>query len=142
MGTRRRIKLADVVETFPLPEIPVTRVQSEKWQLAAFESLSVHGPGLTDVMNALNDQAINTQSICRLRECTRELNEAVAASYGLPATMLIEPSQHDALLDALVERNHRLYAAEVEEGLHEKKTKKAPTKRKTITADPAQETFL
>jgi len=142
MGTGRRITLANVVETFPLPENSVSQVQAEKWQLAAFEALRVHGPGLTDVMNALCDQAINTQSICRLRERTRELNEAVAASYGLPTMMLVDPSQHDALLNALVERNHQLYAAEVAAGLHDKKTKKAPVKRKMLAVDPAQDTLL
>jgi len=48
----------------------------------------------------------------------------------------------DELLDRLLELNHERYAAEVAAGLHEKNTKKAPGKRKTLAADPAQDSLL
>lgn len=54
----------------------------------------------------------------------------------------VSPEAKDELLDRLLELNHERYAAEVAAGLHEKKTKKATVKRKTLAADPAQDSLL
>ena len=54
----------------------------------------------------------------------------------------VSPAAKDELLDRLLELNHERYAAEVAAGLHDKKAKKAPVKRKTLAVDPAQDTLL
>ncbi len=91
-----------------------------------------------------------------LRELHVELDHAVRDAYGWSDLELdhhhwetpqgmrftVSPEAKDELLDRLLELNHERYAAEVAAGLHDKKAKKAPVKRKTLAADPAQDTLL
>jgi hypothetical protein len=54
----------------------------------------------------------------------------------------VSPEAKDELLDRLLELNHERYEVEVASGLHDKKAKKPRVKRKTLAANPDQNTLL
>jgi hypothetical protein len=152
----------DSFETFPQPE-PQSgslwdSIASTGKALNEFRAdLMVRSNlGLTKTYNRVQNPDEHDRDIVRLRELHVELDYAVRNAYGWSDLKLdhhhwetpqgmrftVSPEAKDELLDRLLELNHERYAAEVAAGLHDKKAKKAPGKRKAIVADPAQETLL
>jgi len=162
MRTDLRYTPTDVFETFPQP-MPQSgsawdavgsvgrRLNELRAQLMLQTDL-----GLTKTYNRLHNAENNHSDIVRLRELHIELDYVVRDAYGWSDIELehhhwetpqgmrftVSPEAKDELLDRLLELNHVRYAAEVAAGLHEKKSKKASGKRKTLAADPAQDSLL
>jgi len=146
-------------ETLPLPvshsrallDDPGHQLNSSRAEL-----MERKGLGLTKLYNRFHDAHEDDREIVRLRELHAELDHAVRDAYGWSDLELdhhhwetpqgmrftVSPEAKDELLDRLLELNHERYAAEVAAGLHDKKAKKAPTKRTAKSADPSQETLL
>jgi len=162
LETRLRYTPSDVFETFPQPE-----QQSGPWWGAierAGKGLNDFRAdlmirtnlGLTKTYNRVHNTDDCDPDILQLRALHVELDHAVRDAYGwsdldlnhhhweTPQGMRFTVSHEakDELLDRLLELNHERYAAEFAAGLHDKKAKKAPVQRKTLAADPAQDTLL
>ncbi|MGH7134940.1 MAG: type IIL restriction-modification enzyme MmeI, partial [Pirellulales bacterium] len=161
LETRLRYTPSTVFETYPLPEelgpdwMPIAAIGE---RLASFraEFMVRTGLGLTKTYNRMHNPDDHDPSIDYLRDLHVELDHTVRNAYGWSDLELdhhhwetpqgmrftVSPEAKDELLDRLLELNHQRYAAEVAAGLHDKKAKKAPVKRKTLPADPAQDTLL
>ena len=111
--------------------------------------------GLTGFYNLFHDPACNDDDIVRARAAQTRLDVAVIiVTAGLISNrrrvcetrqgtrFAFVPEMRSTIVKLLIELNHERYAAEVAAGLHDKKAKKAPVKRKTLAADPAQDTLL
>ena len=157
-----RYSPTDAFETFPQPELQA----GAQWQvvvavgeaLDAFRAnLMLSGQvGLTKTYNRVHNPDDNDSEIVRLRELHIELDHAVRDAYGWSDLELdhhhwetpqgmrftVGPAAKDELLDRLLELNQERYAAEVAAGLHDKKAKKAPSKRNAKATDPSQRTLL
>lgn len=153
---------SDVFETFPKPDA----ADKAKWadleasgrDLNEYRAgLMIHTSlGLTKTYNRLHDPDVDDPAIVRLREQHVELDHAVRDAYAwsdldlnhhhweTPQGMrfAVSPAAKDELLDRLLELNHERYASEVAAGLHDKKAKKAPAKRRLKAADDAQGSML
>jgi hypothetical protein len=101
--------------------------------------------GLTKTYNHFHDPDDSADDIVRLRELHVEMDRAVAAAYGWEDLDLghgfhetaqgvrftiSEPARRE-VLTRLLELNHKRYAEEVRQGLHEKKGKKAATRKRS-----------
>ena len=112
--------------------------------------------GLTRTYNRVHDAREHDPDIVRLRDLHVDLDHAVRDAYGwsdldldhhhweTPQGMrfTVSPEAKDELLARLLELNHERYAAEVAAGLHEKRGKKASSKRAAKAANSSQETLL
>ncbi|HNH38586.1 MAG TPA: hypothetical protein PK912_09080, partial [Microthrixaceae bacterium] len=145
-GSGRRMKVGPIFGTFPLPTGEISPALGALWQELTFEALGSHGPGLVDVMNAVNDENNETQVIREIRKCLVEIDNEVSRAFGWADLGRFDrfdgASGRALLLDRLLSLNHERYAAEVEAGLHDKKAKNAPAKRVSKSANPSQETLL
>lgn len=144
MGGGLVLKIGAVMETFPLPTKVSEPLLAEEWQSLVYGALEEHGPGLTDVLNAVYDPENSDGLINEIRECKRRLDLQVVRSYGwTDFVSAVGAGEQIAgrILDRLLELNHQRYAEEVAAGLHDKKSKKAPAKR-ARTVDKNQESLL
>jgi hypothetical protein len=107
--------------------------------------------GLTKTYNRFHDPDEISADIQKLRQLHVEMDQAVAAAYGWTDLDLghgfhqtkqglrytiSEPARREVLAH-LLKLNHERYAEEVRQGLHEKKGKKAATK-KQVANQPAE----
>jgi hypothetical protein len=110
--------------------------------------------GLTKTYNRFHDPAETDPDIQQLRQLHIEMDQAVCGAYGWN-DLLSQSLNHDfhdtkqglrftisdgarrEILDRLLQLNHRRYAEEVKQGLHNKKGKKKPTKPQS---SPSQNT--
>lgn len=153
---------SDVFETFPQP-LPQSgplweRVDGVGRELNEFRAALMirSGFGLTKTYNRVHDPGELDSDIARLRELHVELDHVVRDAYGWSDLELdhhhwetpqgmrftVGPAAKDELLDGLLELNHERYAAEVAAGLHDKKAKRTPAKRRTKPANNGQDTLL
>jgi hypothetical protein len=101
--------------------------------------------GLTKTYNRFHDPYAAAEDIEHLRELHVEMDQAVADAYGWDDLDLghgfhetkqgvrftISEEARREVLDRLLLLNHERYAEEVEQGLHDKKTKQSKAKRRT-----------
>jgi hypothetical protein len=113
------------------------------------------GLGLTKIYNLVHSPDERDSDVERLRELHVDLDLAVRDAYGWRDIDLdhrhwetaqgmrftVSPAAKDELLDRLVALNHQRYAEEVAAGLHDKRPKRAQTKR-TKPVDVNQESIL
>ncbi len=156
-----RYSPTDAFETFPQPEIgrpSWARIDEAGRVLDQFRSdlMISTGLGLTKTYNRVHMEGEGDDGISRLRDLHVDLDFAVRDAYGWTDLDLdhhhwetaqgmrftVSPEAKDELLDRLLELNHDRYAAEVAAGLHDKKAKKIPAKRKSKSLDAAQESLL
>ncbi|MBA3634998.1 MAG: hypothetical protein H0W57_01055 [Rubrobacteraceae bacterium] len=100
--------------------------------------------GLTKTYNRSHNPDESAEDIERLRELHVEMDRAVANAYGWDDLDLghgfhetkqgmrftISEEARREVLDRLLLLNHKRYAEEVEQGLHDKKKKKRKTKKR------------
>jgi hypothetical protein len=161
MRTDLRYTPSDVFETFaqPMPQSGSTweRVADAGRALNEFRAgLMVRTKlGLTKTYNRIHNPKDSDHDIVRLRELHVKLDCAVRDAYGWTDLELdhhhwetqqgvrftVSPAAKDELLDRLLELNHQRYAEEVAAGLHDKRPKRAQTKR-TRAVDVNQESIL
>ena len=139
-------------ETFPFCELE----ESHSCIGNAYHSHRCHlmltrQEGLTVTYNRFHDSDENSKDTLTLRNLHVELDQAVAAAYGWDDLNLghgfLETKQglrytisevaRREVLQRLLKLNHERYAEEVEQGLHDKKKKRA--KKKTKPVDSKQE---
>jgi hypothetical protein len=139
LETRIRYTLSDVFETFPLPDLtPEMRSLGDRLDRFRRELMLARRAGLTKMYNLVHDSRCTDSDIVELREIHRQIDQAVAHSYGWD-DLDLDPGFHETrqgirytigpvvrqeILDRLLELNHERYAAEVAAGLH-KTSKKA-----------------
>jgi hypothetical protein len=125
LGETRRMKVAPVVRTFPLPDELAEDSYGRDWQIAALRALPRFGPGISDVLNRAHDPGCDDGEIHQLRELSERIYVSTTRAYGwtdLPQTLSFEdtedgvrwslPSQvRDELLRRLHELNQRQAAA-------------------------------
>ena len=153
---------SDVYETLPKPWMGGTpgamSVAEASRSLDRFRASMMLDTncGLTKTYNRVHNPDDDDLDVIGLRELHVKLDDAVRDAYGwndleldhhhweTPQGMrfTVSPEAKDELLDRLLELNHERYAAEVAAGLHDKKAKKTAVKRKTLAANPAQDTLL
>ena len=111
--------------------------------------------GLTKTYNRFHNPKESADDIQRLRELHVEMDRAVAHAYGWVDLDLghgfhetkqgirftICEAARREVLDRLLALNHERYAEEVEQGLHDKKTRKKATKRSKIETVDQGELF-
>jgi hypothetical protein len=162
LETRIRYAPSDVFETFPQPE-PQSGPRWEAVDAAGRDLNEFRADlmirtnlGLTKTYNRVHNPDEQHPDIVRLRELHVVLDHGVRDAYGWSDLALdhhhwttpqgmrftVSPPAKDELLDRLLELNHERYAAEVAAGLHAKKSKKAPVKRRATGAGGGQESML
>jgi hypothetical protein len=156
-----RYSPSDAFDTYPQPlqgDGSWKSIGATAERLDAFRSdLMVRTDlGLTKTYNRVHNPNEADSDIVRLRELHVDLDHAVLDAYGWGDLELdhhhwetpqgvrftVSSEAKDELLDRLLELNHERYATEVAAGLHDKKAKKVPAKRKAKPVDDAQETLL
>ncbi|MGB8347296.1 MAG: type IIL restriction-modification enzyme MmeI, partial [Ktedonobacteraceae bacterium] len=144
MKSDLRYILSKCFDTFPFP----TDMQGlddigERYYQHRQSIMLARQEGLTKTYNRFHDQKETTEDIVRLRALHREMDEAVARTYGWDDLDLghgfhetkqglrytISEEARREVLGRLLKLNHERYAEEVAQGLHEKGAKKAKGKR-------------
>jgi hypothetical protein len=151
--------------TFPLPYNPISQKNYCLAELA-FEYLKSreaickkHNIGMTDAFGKINDSSNNDEGITRIRKLSIIIDETVAKTYGFHDIQfnhdfyetfqgirytISEPARLE-VLQRLLKLNHKRYAEEVAQGLHDKKkptTKKAAPKKKAASKPANHEASL
>lgn len=139
LETRLRYIPSDGFDTFPrsLTTGDIEAAGSE-FRKARRSFMLDAGVGLTETYNRFHDPSCDEHAVRVLREQQMSLDRAVAAAYdwidldlnhdfqetkqGIRFT--VSPAARQELLDRLLELNHRRYAEEVAQGLHEKSASK------------------
>ncbi|MBE9141513.1 hypothetical protein IQ254_30725 [Nodosilinea sp. LEGE 07088] len=157
---------SDVFETFPFPAITDTLEQiGETYYTHRQTIMQTRQEGLTKTYNHFHDPTCTDPDIQTLRHLHIQMDTAVAAAYGwhdLISPLSLgrgaggEGLNHDfhatkqglrftiseearrEVLDRLLALNHQRYAAEVAQGLHDKK--KGKSKSKKAKSKPASAT--
>ncbi len=146
------------VDTLAIPARPTNHMRNSGEQLMVCRSNleRTRTISLTEIINLQHDRDVTDQEIIELRKAQIDVDRAVCEAYGwsdlelnhhhwdTPQGIRFTVSQEarHELLDRLLKLNHERYSAEVAAGLHDKKAKKTPVKRKTLVADSAQHTLL
>ncbi|PSB14431.1 hypothetical protein C7B65_26435 [Phormidesmis priestleyi ULC007] len=164
---------SDCFETFPFPtpdpsdlstQFPTLDTIGETYYTHRQSVMRDRQEGLTKTYNRFHNTSEMADDIQKLRSLHIEMDEAVAAAYqatvenwhdldlehdfhqtkqGIRFT--ISETARREVLDRLLELNHKRYAEEVAQGLHEKKGKskkakgKTTKKQKTTGDDPQEE---
>jgi len=111
-----------------------------------------HQEGLTKTYNRFHDPQETSEDIVRLRELHKEMDEAVAHTYGWDDLDLghgfhetkqglrytISEAARREVLGRLLKLNHERYAEEAAQGLHEKGTRKSKNKGKRLAEEKAR----
>lgn len=134
-----RYSSSDCFDTFPFPNSSGDlALVGERYYNFRSKVMLAHQEGLTKTYNRFHDWNEQSANIARLRALHKELDEAVAASYGWSNLDLdhgfhettqgirytISESARQTVLDRLLTLNHQRYEEEVKAGLHDKKAKK------------------
>jgi hypothetical protein len=82
LGEGRRMKLAPVVYTFPLPTAPLAPLAGDHWQAKVFEMLDAGWACVTDVMNGFHDVQEESADIRELRHLQAQVDRAALEAYG------------------------------------------------------------
>jgi hypothetical protein len=136
---------SDCFETFPFP-LNISRLEDigERYYAHRQGIMQARQEGLTKTYNRFHDPDEAAEDIERLRELHVELDRAVADAYGWSDLDLghgfhetkqgvrftISEEARREVLDRLLLLNHKRYAEEVEQGLHDKKTKKGKGRKR------------
>jgi hypothetical protein len=154
METRLRFSITDSFETFPFPENTTNLETIGETYYTHRQSIMVdRQEGLTKTYNRFHNPNETSPDIQTLRQLHIQMDQAVAAAYGwqdLPLDHNFHPTKQGIrytisetarreVLDRLLELNHKRYAEEVAQGLHDKKKSKA-TKGKTTKKSKATQT--
>src|SRR5258708_7264705 len=145
LETRQRYTPTDCFETFPFPSSLLgLDAIGECYYQHRQSIMFTRWKGLTKTYNRFHDPQETAEDIVRLRKLHKEMDEAVARSYGWD-DMELEHGFHETkqglrytisevarreVLGRLLRLNHERYAEEVAMGLHEKGAKKGKGKRK------------
>ena len=157
LETRLKYTPTDCFETFPLPEeTDSLETIGETYHTHRQTIMQTRQEGLTKTYNRFHNPDETAADITKLRQLHIEMDNVVAAAYGwhdlLPSPAgrgvggegldhgfhttkqgirftLSEPARRE-VLDRLLQLNHERYAAEVAQGLHDKKGKKSKGKTK------------
>lgn len=136
LETRPRYTPSRCFDTFPFPERTNGLGEVGEHYHAHRQSIMLaRQEGLTKTYNRFHNPEESAADIVRLRELHQQMDEAVAAAYGWTDLRLghdfhetkqgvrftLQEAARREVLDRLLELNHRRYAEEVAEGLHEKK---------------------
>lgn len=130
-------------ETFPFPSslTGLGVVASEYYQYRQQLQLD-SGLGLTEVYNRFHAPDERAAPIVRLRDLHRRIDDSVITAYGWRDLHLdhgfhetnqglrftVSPAARLEILDRLLDLNHRRYAEEVAQGLHQKRAPKGKTR--------------
>jgi hypothetical protein len=130
---------SDCFETFPFPaETDGLDEIGERYYAHRQSIMLERQEGLTKTYNRFHEPEEKSSDIRHLRELHQEMDEAVARAYGW-TDLRLEHGSHETkqgirftisesvrreVLDRLLELNHKRYAEEKAEGLHEKRAKK------------------
>jgi len=146
MRTDLRYTTADCFETFPFPAKRIDN--SDELGSTYYEYreqiAEKSQEGLTKIYNRFNSPDCSGADIQKLRQLHVEMDNAVAAAYGWTNLNLghgfhqtkqgvrytISEAARREILDRLLRLNHERYAVEIEQGLHESKTKRSTANRK------------
>jgi hypothetical protein len=136
MRTDVRYTPSDCFETFPFPAASLLLEQiGERYHADRREVMLARRQGLTKTYNRFHDAEETDADIAKLRQLHVEMDQAVVAAYGWTGLDLghgfhetrqgvrytiSEPARREVLA-RLLKLNHERYAAEVAQGLHEKK---------------------
>jgi hypothetical protein len=153
MEKRRRMKVASVFYTFPLPEARSDGSLSAGWQAETLGLVASMGGGITDVLNAKNDITCSDSGVTRLRDLQRAIDEVVLASYGwgdiaptydffdtfFGVRFTMDPRSLNEVHRRLLALNHARHTAETEvRGRHRRSASRTG---KSKTAAPASGTL-
>jgi len=141
----QRYTPTDSFETFPFPNCTDSlETIGETYYTHRQTIMQTRQEGLTKTYNRFHDPTCTDPDIHTLRQLHIEMDNAVAAAYGWQDLelghgfhqtkqglrfTLSEPARRE-VLDRLLELNHRRYAIEVAQGLHDKKNKKNSKSKK------------
>lgn len=130
---------SDCFETFPFPpDLSGLEDIGERYYAHRQGIMQSRQEGLTKTYNRFHNPEESAEDIERLRELHVEMDRAVADAYGWGDLELghgfhetkqgvrftISEEARREVLDRLLLLNHKRYAEEVEQGLHDKKAKK------------------
>jgi hypothetical protein len=141
---------SDCFETFPFPtfdpsdlstQFPTLNTIGETYYTHRQTIMHDRQQGLTKTYNRFHDTHETDRDIQKLRSLHIEMDNAVAIAYGWELDLehgfhktkqgdrfTISENARREVLDRLLALNHQRYAEEVEQGLHDKKNKKAKGK--------------
>ncbi len=138
LETRMRYTPSDCFETFPFPSNTQELNEIGKRYDQHRQSVMLsRQAGLTKTYNRFHDPHETSEDIVRLRELHKDMDEAVAHTYGWDDLDLghgfhetkqglrytISEAARREVLGRLLKLNHERYAEEVAQGLHEKGAK-------------------
>jgi hypothetical protein len=146
---------SDCFDTFPLPEQTrlLDDIGERYW--AHRQTIVLHRKeGLTSTYNRFHNPAEDSPDIFMLRELHREMDRAVATAYGWTDILLdhdfhqtrqgirftISEAARRDVLGRLLRLNHKRYAEEVAQGLHDKRANKK-SKRRASTKSSDERSF-
>lgn len=141
---------SECFHNYPLPYNPITGANVHLASLSVQmennrrEASNEYNEGNTDISARIHDSSQNNESIKKLRAALSEIDYGVAVAYGWDDLDLghglhetqkgirftISEEARREVLQRLLKLNHERYEEEVEQGLHDKKKKKASTPRK------------
>ncbi|MCY6492299.1 Eco57I restriction-modification methylase domain-containing protein [Leptolyngbya sp. GGD] len=159
LETRNTYFHEQAFETFPFPtldppdlssQFPILNAIGETYYTHRQSIMQVRQEGLTKTYNRFHDPDETADDIHKLRSLHIEMDQAVAITYGWQDLDLghdfhqtkqgirftISETARREVLDLLLELNHKRYAEEVEQGLHDKKGKSKKAKGKTSKKQP------
>ncbi|MGE0883111.1 MAG: restriction endonuclease [Blastocatellales bacterium] len=149
LETRPMYTPSDCFETYPfIDESDSLETIGEQYHAHRQSIMLARQEGLTKTYNRFHNPEETAADIQRLRELHQQMDEAVAAAYGWTKLRLdhdfhetkqgvrftISEAARREVLDRLLELNHRRYAEEVAEGLHDKGAKKKSAPKKSAKA--------
>ncbi len=141
----QRYTPTDCFETFPFPtNMSNLNNIGERYNTHRQSIMLTRQEGLTKTYNRFHNPDEHEPDIVKLRELHKEMDEAVAHTYGWDDLELghgfhetkqglrytISEEARREVLDRLLKLNHERYTEEVALGLHEKGAKKGKKKRK------------
>ncbi len=153
LETRLRYTPSDCFETYPFPN-NMQRLNDigKRYHQHRQSIMLAHQEGLTKTYNRFHDPQETSEDIVRLRELHKEMDEAVAHTYGWDDLDLghgfhetkqglrytISEAARREVLGRLLKLNHERYAEEAAQGLHEKGTRKSKNKGKRLAEEKAR----
>jgi len=146
-STTRVMKIASVIDTFPLPDGEVDPALADEWQAALVALIQMTDSSATEVLNLVADGTESAPEIDVLRLLYGEIHAATSAAYGWelqPWTPLAPNEAVSAsMLATLLALNHSRHAGEQLAGLDARSGKRsiATSSRRSRKA-PGQESLL
>jgi hypothetical protein len=156
LGETLSISVTEGVNTFPLPNLPVSSSDQRSRLIQGIcDSLSTSF-GYTGTYNCYHDRGEQSAEIARLRALHVEMDQAVAAAYGWSDLDLghgfhptkqgerytLSESARSTVLDRLLSLNHKRHEEEVKRGLHSKSAKQKSRKRRVKEENSKQDQQL